>query len=102
MVICLPLNYPDNLENVTEKWYPEIKHYLPKVPIILVGNRKDKRAKNFSPNLGERMAKKIGAVGYIETSAKTGENVLDLMNLITTVILDYRKKGSSMKKGNKK
>ena len=102
VVICFSLNSTESLDNVTAKWQPEIKHYLTKVPVILVGNKKDIRGKNVSPNLGEKMAKKIGAVGYIETSAKTGENVLDLMNLITTVILDYRKKGSSMKKGNKK
>ena len=102
VVICFSLNSTESLDNVTAKWQPEIKHYLTKVPVILVGNQKDSRRKNFIPYFGERVAEKIGAVGYRETSAKTGENVQELMNLITTVILDCRKKASSMKKGNKK
>ena len=31
---------PDSLENIPEKWTPEVKHFCPNVPIILVGNKK--------------------------------------------------------------
>lgn len=31
------------LENIPEKWTPEVKHFCPNVPIILVGNKKDLR-----------------------------------------------------------
>ena len=30
----------DSLENIPEKWTPEVKHFCPNVPIILVGNKK--------------------------------------------------------------
>lgn len=30
-------NSPSSFENVTSKWYPEIKHHCPDAPIILVG-----------------------------------------------------------------
>lgn len=30
-------------ENIPEKWTPEVKHFCPNVPIILVGNKKDLR-----------------------------------------------------------
>lgn len=30
-------------ENIPEKWTPEVKHFCPTVPIILVGNKKDLR-----------------------------------------------------------
>lgn len=30
-------------ENIPEKWTPEVKHFCPSVPIILVGNKKDLR-----------------------------------------------------------
>lgn len=33
----------DSLDNITEKWYPEVKHFCPNVPIILVGNKQDLR-----------------------------------------------------------
>lgn len=32
-----------NTENIPEKWTPEVKHFCPNVPIILVGNKKDLR-----------------------------------------------------------
>lgn len=28
---------PSSFENVTSKWYPEIKHHCPDAPMILVG-----------------------------------------------------------------
>ncbi len=30
-------------ENVKDKWHPEVKHYAPNVPIILVGTKLDAR-----------------------------------------------------------
>lgn len=32
-----------HIENIPEKWTPEVKHFCPNVPIILVGNKKDLR-----------------------------------------------------------
>lgn len=32
-----------SIENIPEKWTPEVKHFCPNVPIILVGNKKDLR-----------------------------------------------------------
>lgn len=34
---------PSGTENIPEKWTPEVKHFCPNVPIILVGNKKDLR-----------------------------------------------------------
>lgn len=39
MLLCL---WPAS-ENIPEKWTPEVKHFCPNVPIILVGNKKDLR-----------------------------------------------------------
>lgn len=33
----------DSRDNILEKWYSEVKHFCPNVPIILVGNKKDLR-----------------------------------------------------------
>ncbi|KAG9333765.1 hypothetical protein JZ751_010208 [Albula glossodonta] len=35
--------FPLSTENIPEKWTPEVKHFCPNVPIILVGNKKDLR-----------------------------------------------------------
>ena len=34
------LDSPDALENIPEKWTPEVIHFYPLVPIIMVGNKK--------------------------------------------------------------
>jgi hypothetical protein len=38
--MCFSIDSPDSLENIPEKWTPEVKHFCPNVPIILVGNKK--------------------------------------------------------------
>ena len=42
-LICFSIVEPASLENVTAKWYPEIQHHCPNVPIILVGTKSDLR-----------------------------------------------------------
>nr|CAX72752.1 Rho-related GTP-binding protein RhoB precursor [Schistosoma japonicum] len=48
VVLCFSVDNPDSLENVQEKWMPEIKSMLPKVPVILVANKKDLRNDNVT------------------------------------------------------
>jgi GTPase SAR1 family protein len=63
-----------------------VKHFCPNVPIVLVGNKKDLRNDEATKKElmkmkqepvrseeGRNMADKIGAVGYLECSAKTKE-----------------------------
>ncbi|XP_056689500.1 rac-like GTP-binding protein RAC9 isoform X2 [Spinacia oleracea] len=73
-------------ENIYKKWIPELKHYAPNVPIVLVGTKLDLREDRqflkdhpgtsaITTSQGEELKKMIGAVVYIESSAKTQENV---------------------------
>lgn len=43
MTSCSILSVFISAENIPEKWTPEVKHFCPNVPIILVGNKKDLR-----------------------------------------------------------
>ena len=43
ILICFSIDSPDSLQNVVEKWTPEVRHFCPKVPVILVGNKRDLR-----------------------------------------------------------
>ena len=75
--------------NPLHKWYPEVSHHCPDVPIILVGNKLDlrddretveklRRECKLSPITtaqGEDLARKIGAVKYCECSALTREGL---------------------------
>ena len=83
-IVCFSLVHPDSFENVQIKWGPEVRHYCPLEPIILVGNKSDLREdsklvddlrrKGTAPIThmqGSSLAKQIGAVSYVECSAKT-------------------------------
>lgn len=37
-LLCYSINNRTSYGNIFSKWYPEIKHYMPQTPIILVGN----------------------------------------------------------------
>ncbi|QSL65113.1 hypothetical protein MERGE_002418 [Pneumocystis wakefieldiae] len=43
ILICFAIDYPSSLENVTDKWYPEVTHFCPNIPIVLVGLKSDLR-----------------------------------------------------------
>ncbi|KAF2322729.1 hypothetical protein GH714_029648 [Hevea brasiliensis] len=74
-------------ENVAKKWIPELRHYAPGVPIILVGTKLDLRddkqffidhpgATPITTAQGEELRKLIGAPVYIECSSKTQQETL--------------------------
>lgn len=68
----------DKLEN----WFNEIKEVSTKISLILVGNKIDLEDQRVvSLEQGEEIAKKLN-LSYIETSAKTGENINDAFNML--------------------
>ncbi|KQJ94611.1 rac-like GTP-binding protein 7 isoform X2 [Brachypodium distachyon] len=85
-------------ENIHKKWIPELRHYAPNVPIVLVGTKLDLREdKQFfleHPGLapistaqGEELKKMIGAAAYIECSSKTQQNVKSVFDSAIKVVL---------------
>ena len=103
--MCFSIDSPDSLENIPEKWTPEVRHFCPNVPIILVGNKKDLRndentkrelqKMNQAPlkaDEGKRMADTISAVAYLECSAKTKEGVREVFEQATRAALVVRRK----------
>jgi Ras-related C3 botulinum toxin substrate 1 len=85
-LVCFSITNPASFENISAKWYPELLHYCPKVPMILVGTKMDLREdKDIEEKLRERglftisyeqgltKAKDIGARKYLECSALTSK-----------------------------
>ena len=81
-IICFSAVSPDSFQNVREEWVPEIDHYAPGVPRILVANKIDLREdekirqklaeiqkKPVTKKEGEKMARIIKAEAYHECSA---------------------------------
>ncbi|KAH8824458.1 P-loop containing nucleoside triphosphate hydrolase protein [Flagelloscypha sp. PMI_526] len=100
VLMCFSLVDPNSLDNVQEKWFPEIRHFLPVVPIILVGCKKDLRndqrtlddlarlhQRPVSSNEGMVIAIKNGAHHYLECSSKLGEGVDEIFMAATRLAL---------------
>ncbi len=67
-----------SLDTAVKRWTPEVKKYCPKAPIILVSNKQDLQPalyRSVSFEEGRKCMKRIGAVKYMECSARTGEGV---------------------------
>ena len=68
--------------NKVENWFNEIKDVSPSISLILVGNKIDLTENRvISTEMGEALAKKLN-LSYIETSAKTGENINDAFKML--------------------
>ena len=39
ILMCFSIDSPDSLENIPEKWNPEVKHFCPNVPVVLIGKK---------------------------------------------------------------
>ncbi|CAG5094487.1 Oidioi.mRNA.OKI2018_I69.XSR.g13601.t1.cds [Oikopleura dioica] len=94
ILMCFSIDSPDSLQNIPEKWVPEVKHFCPNVPIVLVGNKKDLRnsgGKFVSTQEGNQMATRIGATSYVECSALTKERVRDVFEIATKASLSRKR-----------
>jgi len=104
-LLCFSIISPVSFENVTAKWYPELMHFCPDVPFILVGTKCDirndsgevekLRSQGQSPittEQGNELAKKLKAIKYMECSAKTQENLKDVFDEAVRCVLRPPKK----------
>ena len=92
-LVCFSVTSPASFENVREKWFPEVHHHCPGVPCLIVGTqvdlRDDQSVRDKLANQkmvpvrkedGERMAKDLGAVKYVECSALTQYKLKDVFD----------------------
>jgi Ras family protein A len=110
LFVCFAIDCPNSLENVMDKvlppphnhldpyltalqWYPEVLHFCPTTPLILVGLKSDLRTKRacidllktqgltpVTPAQGQAVAKRMGAQ-YIECSSKEAQGIDDVFEL---------------------
>jgi len=105
---------PASFENVRQKWAPEITHFCPNAPIVLVGTKIDlrdtaetslrlapTRDKFVSYEQGLALAKDIGAARYQECSALTQKGlriVFDEAVRLAMTPITKQQKGQKKKK----
>ncbi|KAI2463342.1 ras-domain-containing protein [Annulohypoxylon bovei var. microspora] len=102
--VCFAIDCPNSLDNVLDKWYPEVLHFCPYTPLILVGLKSDLRHKKACIDLlnaqgltpvtseqGMAVAKKMGAQ-YMECSSKEMTGVDEIFDrAIQTVVANDRR-----------
>ncbi|OTA95162.1 hypothetical protein M434DRAFT_20432 [Hypoxylon sp. CO27-5] len=102
--VCFAIDCPNSLDNVLDKWYPEVLHFCPYTPLILVGLKSDLRHKKtciemlktqgltpVSSEQGMAVAKKMGAQ-YMECSSKEMTGVDEIFDrAIQTVVANDRR-----------
>uniref|UniRef100_A0A803WDC2 Rho related BTB domain containing 2 n=2 Tax=Ficedula albicollis TaxID=59894 RepID=A0A803WDC2_FICAL len=110
VVLCFSIANPNSLHHVKTMWYPEIKHFCPRAPVILVGCQLDLRyadleavnrarrplARPIKPNeilppeKGREVAKELG-IPYYETSVVAQFGVKDVFdNAIRAALISRR------------
>ena len=103
ILICFSIANRDSLQNVVDKWMPEIRHFCPKVPVILVGTKTDLRndpeirqelsktkTELVSSIEGASVARTIKAADYVECSAKTRDGVQKIFEIAAVTALQKR------------
>lgn len=108
-ILAFSLISRPSYENISKKWVPELRHYAPSVPIVLVGTKLDLRedkqfhldypgAYTISTEQGQELKKQIGALAYVECSSKTQQNVKTVFDAAIKVILQPPKTKKERKK----
>ncbi|XP_017482865.1 PREDICTED: ras-related C3 botulinum toxin substrate 1-like [Rhagoletis zephyria] len=111
-LICFSVVSPSSFENVLVKWAPEVRHHCSDASIILVGTKADLRDDKdqlyqlakigqypVKKEAAERMAKKIHALKYIESSALTQVNVKKVFEEVVRSV--FQKQKPILKENNK-
>lgn len=86
VIVCYAVNNKISLQNVREKWAPEVKVFCDDVPVLLVGTKLDlDLGDGVTAEEGDELAQEIGAVKHIRCSAKTTENVRLVFNMALAI-----------------
>jgi Ras-related C3 botulinum toxin substrate 1 len=109
-LLCFSVTSPASFENIMEKWYIEIQHYAPGVPVVLVGTKADLRddpdtikelkGQGLTPVASKdakKLATDIGARAYMECSAMTQVGVKEIFDEAVRAVLykNVKKKTNS-------
>ncbi|KAG0339584.1 GTP-binding protein Rho1 [Podila humilis] len=95
VLMCYSVDAPSSLDNLTEKWYPELTHFLESSPKIVVGLKTDlrddatseeDRNQFVSYERGAQVAASLGCK-YYECSAKTGRGLREVFQAAVKVAM---------------
>jgi len=100
-ILCFSVVHPDSFHNIKQKWLEELKKACPDTPYILVGTKTDLRSdeetvkklqeKNKEPitaKMGQKRAKEIKALAYLECNAKDIKSVNEIFAQSLKIVMD--------------
>ena len=95
ILIAVSLTSLTTLHNVRKKWVPEVRHYLPDVPIVLAGTKTDiwepeKNKSHVTMKMMKDLAIKIGAVDVCLCSTYSNQGIEHLFTNVLNSGLKYR------------
>lgn len=106
LLVCYSVDSPSSFENVAEKWFPEVTHFCPDAPVVLVclktDLRNDATSANYlrqqglthiTPTQGRSMANRLGVHRFMECSSKDMSGVREVFAVAMGVVL--KEKGRS-------
>lgn len=96
-LICFSVTSPSSFENVTSKWYPEIKHHCPDAPMILVGTKIDLRDDRetltalaeqglsaIKREQGQKLANKVSAIS--NSLVKSARRIRSIVQIYVCIV----------------
>eukprot|EP01113_Clastostelium_recurvatum_P042671 TRINITY_DN6934_c1_g1_i3.p1 TRINITY_DN6934_c1_g1~~TRINITY_DN6934_c1_g1_i3.p1 ORF type:complete len:326 (-),score=49.83 TRINITY_DN6934_c1_g1_i3:158-1135(-) len=115
LILCVSVeSSPSSIERIY-KWYNELRHHCPNIPIVLVGTKCDLRDGGDGPVFPlvpkarfRSIAQDIGAFAYVECSSTKNKNVVRVFQLavdsfvgVISLPRPNKKKGAASKFFNK-
>ena len=110
-LVCFSLVDLDSFQKISGEFVPEIKHHCPGTPFLLVGTKADLRndilesrvpfendKRPITTEMGEKLAKDVDAVKYVECSALTRDGVQNVFDEALRVAIDHMQKEENQKK----
>lgn len=110
LLVCFAINSPASLDNVVDKWIPEVSHFCQDIPFILVGLKSDLRKNpqgagsnsthdlvpisaaakshtNITVDQAKSVATRVGANRYMECSARLSDGISEVFNTAVSIVL---------------
>ncbi|XP_022308739.2 cell division control protein 42 homolog isoform X2 [Crassostrea virginica] len=94
-LLCYSIERRASFEHIESKWNPEIKHYCPDTPILLVACKTDLRSTSshedlITTNEGQALANKL-RLSFCETSALTKAGLKECFEAAVRCTVDNQK-----------
>lgn len=85
VMICFDLSNKGSFDRVFERWYPEIKHHLPNIPIVLCGTKSDITKRVVFQKDIDGALSSIPGSEYVETSSKGNDGMDEAFTVCASI-----------------